>query len=431
MGSATRSLSRALAVVTPRLEVAAPGCFWLEPFVDRKAPSQAQGEAEFAQSVRQVAASEGFASNSVGVAHGAITAHALARYGSESFARIPTGREADFLATLPCAALPLSPRTLGLLQGVGVTHIADLQRINAASLIARFGHEGERLYALSRGRDPRGPRSHPVEEPTRIHLPLPAPCLSVEPLLFVLRSALERLVDAQVERGRAVARVRLILHRDHGEDLQCEIAPSRPTTRPRLLLELLRLALAERLNPQGSPGSDESAPAIDALTLQVLDRAKAIPRQRDLFVERATDPALLERVLLRLSNRLGLHALRHPERVDTRHPDRQGRWRSLDKASPPPPSNLPPPLSHARACYRRLDTALPVVCSRDDLLDLSALDEGQVQVRAWHGAERRAGSWWEGEYDRTYSWAELEDGRIYRLYEVRRTGQWFLEGWLD
>jgi hypothetical protein len=68
---------------------------------------------------------------------------------------------------------------------------------------------------------------------------------------------------------------------------------------------------------------------------------------------------------------------------------------------------------------------------KDDLLDLSALDEGKVQVRAWHGAERRAGSWWEGGYDRIYGWAELEDGRIYRLYEVRRTGEWFLEGWMD
>jgi protein ImuB len=431
MGSATRALIRALAVVSPRLEVAAPGCFWLEPFVDRKAPSQAQGESDFAQDVRQAAAAEGFPQSSVGVAHGAITAHAVACYGPGPFARIPTGDEADFLGTLPCAALPLSPRTLGLLQGVGVTHIAALQRIDAAALIARFGHEGERLYALARGRDPRGPGRSPVEDPTRIHLPLAAPCLSVEPLLFVLRSALERLVDAQAERGRAVARVRLVLHRDHGEDLQCEVAPSRPTTRSRLLLELLRLALAERLHPVEPLPAEESAPAIDALTLQVLDQAKVIPRQRDLFVERSTDPALLERVLLRLNNRLGRQALRRPERVDTRHPDHQGRWGSLERASPAPPADLRPPPPDARVCYRRLDTPLPVGRPKDDLLDLSALGEGQVQVRAWHGAERRAGSWWEGGYDRIYGWAELEDGRIYRLYEVRRTREWFLEGWMD
>jgi len=320
---------------------------------------------------------------------------------------------------------------LGLLEGVGVTRIAALQAIDRPSLIARFGVEGEKIYELARGQDPRGIRSPGIEEMTRVHVPLAAPCQTLEPLLFVIRGALDRLISVQLERGQAVARVQILLHREERHGSSCaeepwtiEIAPSRPTTRTRLLLELIRVAFSERLRGEQEQGFD----FIDALTIVLPERAEAMTRQADLFTDRAQDPAIFERVLLRLTHRLGVQAVRRPERVDTRHPDQGGLWRSIERVSDRSPDLPERPTG---ACYRRLERPLPVRKTSPDGLDLQCLGEAEVRVITWSGEERRTGHWWSQGYDRDYVWAELEDGRMYRLYRSRETRQWYVEGWLD
>lgn len=403
----------------------------MEPFCLRSAPDEARGEGGFALRVHEVSREEGFWDARVGVATGVITAHAAARYAPAPGLRVEAGREMAFLGQLPCSALPMSPRMLSLLEGVGVTRISALQRIDRGSLIARFGREGETIYELARGRDTRGPRTPEIEEPTRVHVPLASPCHTIEPLIFVIRGALDRLVRAQVERGQAIARVRIVLHREEeGPDPSpddpwvVELSPSRPTTRPRLLLELLRVALSERF--KGAQG--EVSGCVEALSIELSERAIATTRQTDLFVERTQDPAIFERVLLRLTHRLGPQAVRRPVRVETRHPDRAGRWRALDQISDRPAgiAELQP-----GACYRRLETPLPVTRVAPDRLDLQCVGEPEVRVVAWRGEERRAGEWWSRSYDRDYVWAELEDGRMYRVYKGREGQQWYLEGWID
>jgi nucleotidyltransferase/DNA polymerase involved in DNA repair len=427
----TRRLSQALNQVSPRLDASGHGCFWLEPFSLRSAPDQASGEAGFARRVREVIREEGFSDARVGVATGVITAHAAARYAPAPGLRVEAGQETAFLGQLPCSALPMSPRMLSLLEGVGVSQISALQRIARGSLIARFGREGEKIYDLARGRDSRGPRTPEIEEPTRVHVPLAAPCQTIEPLLFVIRGALDRLVSAQVERGQAVARVRIHMHREEDrpdsspdELWVIEISPSRPTTQPRLLLELLRVAFSDRF--KGDQG--DLCGFVEALTIELPERALAMTLQGDLFVERAQDPAIFERVLLRLTHRLGVQAVRRPERVETRHPDRGGRWRVLEQIS----DRVSRITELQRgACYRRLENPLPVTRAAPDRLDLQCLGESEVRVSAWRGEERRAGQWWSQSYDRDYVWAELEDGRMYRLYRSRESQQWYVEGWID
>ncbi|MBD89891.1 MAG: hypothetical protein CL940_06120 [Deltaproteobacteria bacterium] len=428
---ATRRLTDALSLVSPRLDAAGPGCFWLEPFDPRGGLGPARGEEAFAARARQVATDEGLPGARVGVATGVITAHAAARYGGEALWRVSPGQEVDFLGRLPCEALPMSPRMLGLLEGVGVTRIADLQALDRPSLIARFGREGEKIYELARGRDSRGPRSPTTEEPTGVHVPLAAPCQTVEPLLFVIRGALDRLLSAQAHRGLAIARVRVLLHREQrgrgaaeDEPVQVEIAPSRPTTRARLLLELIRLALSERFNQPGS----EPFGFVESLTIELPERAPATTRQADLFMERAQDPAIFERVLLRLTHRLGVRAVKRPVRVATRHPDQGGRWRDVERAVERP-NTLPE--RPQGACYRRLERPLPIRKTSPDHLELGCLGASEVRVIEWRAAERRAGHWWAEGYDRDYVWAALEDGRMVRIYRSRGTDRWFVEGWID
>lgn len=427
----TQRLSEALSQVAPRLDASGHGCFWLEPFIPRGEPDLASGEEAFATRVLEAIHVEGFAHGRVGVANGVITAYAAACHGGASVSRVAPGDEIRFLGRLPCSALPMSPRTLGLLEGVGVTRISALQALDSSSLIARFGREGEKLYALARGLDHRAPRTPPEREASSVHVPLAAPCQTIEPLVFVIRGALDRLLSDQARRGLAIGRVRVWLHREVSspspgaeEPWQIEVAPSRPTTRARLLMELIRVALSERFQEteEGLCGF------IDALTIEIPERTPATIRQADLFAERAQDPAILERVLLRLAHRLGPRAVRRPERVETRHPDQGGHWRRVDRTSER--TSGPPELSHG-ACYRRLDQPLHVQLSAPDQLDLRGLGEKSAGVIAWRGEERRAGQWWSQRYDRDYVWAELEDGRMFRLYRARESQRWYIEGWLD
>ena len=234
----TQRLSEALSQVAPRLDASGHGCFWLEPFIPRGEPDLASGEEAFATRVLEAIHVEGFAHGRVGVANGVITAYAAACHGGASVSRVAPGDEIRFLGRLPCSALPMSPRTLGLLEGVGVTRISALQALDSSSLIARFGREGEKLYALARGLDHRAPRTPPEREASSVHVPLAAPCQTIEPLVFVIRGALDRLLSDQARRGLAIGRVRVWLHREVSspspgaeEPWQIEVAPSRPTTR--------------------------------------------------------------------------------------------------------------------------------------------------------------------------------------------------------
>ena len=125
-------------------------------------------------------------------------------------------------------------------------------------------------------------------------------------------------------------------------------------------------------------------------------------------------------------------AVGRPERSESRHPDRQSRWTALDGLKPQKPAaELNHSDSRPQACYRRLAQPVKIERLSEGRLDLRALQEGEVEVLAWHPVERRAGSWWDKPYDRAYQWVELKDGRLYRLYQEKRQGHWLVEGWID
>lgn len=74
---------------------------------------------------------------------------------------VPPGREAEFLAPLPCEELwGVGPKTAIRLRELGMTTIGDIARWPAAELISRFGKNGSDLSYHAKGLDHRPVEPH-------------------------------------------------------------------------------------------------------------------------------------------------------------------------------------------------------------------------------------------------------------------------------
>jgi protein ImuB len=421
---ATEALSRGLETLTPRWSLIAPGHWWLEPAAQKLDLNAAPRDLEmaFADRVVRYVTGEGFLGARVGIADGPTAAAAATRDGGRTVVWVGPGSDRSYLAKLPTDALPLSERSLRLLDDLGLHRVGALQSMSAQALEARLGPEGRRAWTLSQGDDPRRPRAHSPEATTRLVLPLLSGCREVEPLLFVLRPALERLVEAHAQRGRAVAHLEVTLEHAWGDPHSVIISPSRAVSDAPLLMELLRLRLTESMPFDGQRGP------IVTLILEALRVTPQRPRQADLFrqAERTTEQA--EGALIRLVGRLGKGAVRVPGLCDERRPEASGAWHVLtDLDRPQPPAPEQPALS---ACLRLLPEprALTDSVERPDRLSF----EGRVvHPTHWHGPERLSGHWWSDLYDRDYYWVSTREGFALWLFRARREGRWFLHGWLD
>jgi len=116
----------------------------------------------------------------LGCNHGKFTARAAAHVTRPGRMRIVDEPEqADFLAPLPTALLPLPEKALRQLGWLGIATLADLARLPTSAVVQRWGQAGRLAQQLARGHDPR-----PVLAPTTV-LPDPArvdfasPCTDV------------------------------------------------------------------------------------------------------------------------------------------------------------------------------------------------------------------------------------------------------------
>ena len=430
LGRTMDDLARRLQQVSPRCQVASHGAFWLEPFSPgglqnpRHHPS---GEFAFSTQVIQLMASSGFEGARVGLADQAVTAAAASRWGTAPIFRVAPGRDAAFLRDLPLEALPIGLRTRRRLAEVGITRIASLQEMPAEALVSRFGPEGRHLWSLAHGQDPRGPRSPRPRLLSRVEIPLDGPCEELEPLIFVLRSTIDSMVEAMAPWGRVVTRWKITLQRDRGDPIPVIFRPACPTNDGAWLLRLLRLRLQDAF-----AAITQEEDAVQSVLVEALDSRPQTARQGDLFEASWTDPMAMETAWLQLVRRLGERSVGVPVRTGERHPERVGDWQefSLHLPHPSPPPSASPPTPRI-ACLQRLDPASPASRHPDGKWTFDLHGADPAQVAHWYGPEHLSGHWWGEAYDRDYYWAITEDHRVLRLYQDRLRGGWFLEGWLD
>jgi protein ImuB len=443
--AAQETLLEVAARFSPRVEDAGDGIVYVETWNAERHFPGAEPERDGGRALIAAARRAGLDAQ-VGIAATKLVAR-VAAASHPSPTLVATGEEASFLAPLPLRRLEPEPDLASLLSRWGLTTIGDFARLPAPEVASRLGAAGQKLHAAARGHDPQPlvPRPPPPE----LHegMDFEWPVTNVEPLLFVARTALERLAGRLETRGQGCARLGLSLKLD--PDGYCERAlqlPA-PTRDVKTLLTLIRLELAAR--PPGAPVVGFAFTIWPARTRQV---------QLSL-----TGPAQLSSD--RLATTLGqLAALLGPERLGSPHapPGHLPERYALRELAPPPSPRVaiaPRPEPSSELAERRRPLVVRALRPPVPVEVLTAVhDPTAVEVPSSVGTPTReaggpAGSpgpriagaarqasgpwivedaWWtKSAGEREYWDVELSDGATYRLYRDRRSGDWFADGIYD
>ncbi len=241
-------------------------------------------------------------------------AHAAAHHGAPG--SFTCGEERALLSPLPLAALRLEPGTVAALARVGLKRIGDIVDLARAPLTARFGADLLRQLdrALGQEHEPLTPRL-PVA-PYVAEQRFAEPIAREEDVLAIFARLAARLQFALERRGDGARRIELTLFRTDGEVRRLAAGCSRPLRDPAAIRALFveRLhALADALDPGFG---------FDMARLSVVVAEPCPPEQ--IGIGNAEDAAALDRLVDRLSARLGARRVRRPVAQDSHIPEIAG-----------------------------------------------------------------------------------------------------------
>lgn len=140
----------------------------------------------------------------------------------EGITLIPPQGCARYLAPAPLGLVPMPDELRDALRMLGLTTVGALAALSAGDVEQRWGAEGLTAWRLAHGDDPRRPGLVRVEAARSTSVELPGAVESAEPILFVLRAQLQRLLQQCVHDGRAAAAVAITLVLDAGRQYPIE-----------------------------------------------------------------------------------------------------------------------------------------------------------------------------------------------------------------
>jgi protein ImuB len=356
-------------------------------------------------------------------------AWALSRYHSSPCVLLPSGHDAEALASLPIEALRLSPDTRLTLRRLGFKRIGMLIDKPRAPFAARF--ETELLTRLDQAL---GRATEPlvgIVAPPAYH----SACYLLEPIVTTqavigIATRLMRNVAHALERDGVGARaLRLTLYRVDGEVETIGVELTLPTRNAAHIARLIDLKL-ERMAEKIDAGF-----GFEALDLAVTIAERIEPQQTELVaVCERSRPEEGAALIDRLRQRLGPHSVERLRPVASHLPERAEAACSVTGTPVwPVPDEAPRP---------------PVLLSPLEMVDVLALvPEGPPQRFRWRGVthnvawaqgpERIADEWW---HDRTlrptrdYYMVEDDAGRRFWLFREGLYGRetaaphWFVHG---
>ena len=418
IAAALGELRTVLHKLSPRVEPAdEPGTFWL----DGDGLERIFGAAWGATIERDVMAL-GYR-GAVVVGRSRFATFAIARARRTGVHLLPTDAEERHAASeVPLARLDLAPKLRDALARLGVTTVGQMVRLPGGGVLERFGREAHRLYQLAAGErwDPIVPLAPPEAPDVRVLLDNEED--DVERLVFVMKGALDRLLDRLAASGRALTALHVELTLKHGVGrlaLRADcIKPAAPTLDARALLGLVHLRLTGM--PPVAPVSELRLWADDiAATREQLALFAQRPR-RDL---RAADEALA-----RLRAELGDDAVVRAVLREGHLPEASFGWERLAHVVPAAPRS-PAILPLVRRLRTRPNPLPPQARQvRDDGWLLHGLEHGAV-VRIL-GPYVVSGGWWAhaAALEREYHFAELRRGDCLWVYYDRTRQRWYDQG---
>jgi protein ImuB len=364
---------------------------------------------------------------------------------------VPPGGDAAYLAPLPLALIPMDPEVREALVALGLGTCGALAALSSGDVERRWGAAGLSAWRLAQGIDPRRPVLTPIGAARQAHAELALSTTNAEPVLFLVRGALERLMADLVRDGRAAAAVAITLTLDDGRGA----LPSGglPHT-------ITREVRAPRALARVSPWFERCRALLDswtltapvsAVTVTITTVAPLSAEQGDLLAPAWRDPAAAEAAFERLRSTLGAQGVVRPVAVDAYCPEREGAWEGLDASGGQremvdgrglmvdkaddmtaafsstlyhPPSTI---------SLRLLESPEPVSVIAAPRGDPRAIDwrGRRIPIARARGPERLSGAWWtESPFARDY-WRCESDELEQEFLLYRDQAGWRLQGWYD
>ncbi len=380
----------------------------------------------------------------VAVADACVTAHAAtwsARAAAGPLHIAPQG-DAEYLARVPIALLPMDLEFRTTLAALGLRTAGALARLDPLEVERRWGSDGLTAWRLARGDDARRPTLTRTDDPRSIAHDLATSAHTMEPILFLVRASLDRLVRTLAAEGLAAASVAITLTMDEAAGptrrVTREARPARPMARVAPLFERCRALLDAWVL---------DAP-VRAVEIRIAATAPSSAEQGDLLAPSWRDPAAAEAALARLRTTLGAGGVVRPVRQDSHAPERAGAWEEVEHAELRAPtldaiavqaestrqtlgnstivSTVPP-------AARLLESPEPITITTDKRgtpLQMFWRTRRITLTRA-HGPERLSGEWWQARpFARDYWRCESDElGQDLLIY--RDAVGWRLHGWYD
>ena len=389
---------------------------------------------------------------------------------------VPAGGDAVYLAAAPLALVPMDDELRAALQALGLRTVGMFAALSADDVERRWGEVGLRAWRLARADDSRRPVLARVETQPAIEVALSSPAMTTEPVLFLVRAALDQLVQQMIAHGRAIAAVAITLTLDDTRGPMAT-APAHTVTREaRLARPLARvLPLFERCRALLDAWTLE-APVI-AVRVAVVAAAPLTGEQGDLLSVSWRDLGAADAALERLRAELGTGAIVRAQAHDTHRPERAGVWceaqapvdelvkretfavkrdgngggegaRALPVTSAPATaptlrlvspftvhgSPLTEPAAQAPAttvARRALDPPEPIeVLCDGEMPRVITWRSQRITVTRALGPERLSGDWWDDGYRRDYWRCDSQAGEL-TLYRDRADDSWRLQSWRD
>lgn len=359
------------------------------------------------------------------------------------------GGDAAYLAGRPLTLIPMDAEVREALVALGLGTCGGLAALAPGDVERRWGTAGLSAWRLAQGLDPRRPVLARSTAPRQAHAELAMSTTSAEPVLFLVRGALERLMADLVRDGRAAAAVALTLTLDDGRGaLPSGGMPHTITREVRAPRALARVApWFERCRALLDTWT--LAAPVCAVTVTITAVAPLSAEQGDLLAPAWRDPAAAEAAFERLRSALGVQGVVRPVAVDAYCPEREGAWRGVDgvesthemadgrhqmaeknnqtlasSAIGRPPSAI---------SLRLLESPEPVSVIAAPRGEPRAIDwrGRRIPIARAQGPERLSGAWWtDTPFARDYWRCESDElEQEFLLYRDREG--WRLQGWYD
>lgn len=350
---------------------------------------------------------------------------------------VPPGGDAAYLAAAPLTLLPMDEEIRDALRALGLRTVGAFAALDAGEVEQRWGDEGLAAWRLAQGEDRRRPVLARMDARPHVELELGSAAATMEPVLFLVRPAIERLVAQLVSQGRAIASLALTLTLDDARGalpdapahtVTREIRLPRPLARPVPLFERCRGLLARW--PLTAP--------VTAVRVTVLLTSPLVGEQGNLLDTSWRDPGAADAALERVRAELGPDVVVKPALRDGYAPERGGTWREESEESGGTAPHIPRAIEPrpersagmTEGMLRLLERPERIDVDRDDAPRRIVWRGRPIPVVHAVGPERLSGDWWADGYSRDY-WRCESDEECSELVVYRDAAGWWVQGWYD